>query len=159
MIITVPVVFVLLESPTRAYFLLQRAPGLCNDRFDGVFSLPGGKVEPHETLREAACREALEEVGVAIAQDDLEFVHLGNHFATPTKKIIATIFRARRWSGTASNLELERHTMAAWFTADILPVNLCPFVAAYMQGAVFSENLLALTPLSARGQRVSCATE
>ncbi len=62
--ITVPVVFILLEQPNGAFFLLERAPRLHNDRFDGLFSLPGGKVELHETLREAACREAYEEIGI-----------------------------------------------------------------------------------------------
>jgi len=33
---------------------------------DGLFSLPGGRVETGETLQEAAIREVMEEVGIAI---------------------------------------------------------------------------------------------
>lgn len=33
---------------------------------DGLFSLPGGRVEPGESLREAAIREVMEEVGLTI---------------------------------------------------------------------------------------------
>ncbi len=33
---------------------------------DGLFSLPGGRVEPGESLRDAAIREVMEEIGIAI---------------------------------------------------------------------------------------------
>jgi 8-oxo-dGTP pyrophosphatase MutT (NUDIX family) len=42
---------------------------------DGSFSIPAGGLEAGETIGAVAIREAYEEVGVRIAQDDLRYVH------------------------------------------------------------------------------------
>jgi 8-oxo-dGTP pyrophosphatase MutT (NUDIX family) len=153
MIITVPVVFVLLEQPNGACLLLQRAYGLHNDRFDGVFSLPGGKVDPHETLREAARREVFEEIGVKISLEDLEFMHVGNHFAHEAKKIIGVIFRVRSWQEEPVNREPERHIAMEWFMPSAFPENVCPFVKAATSGALFSEQLVVISHRSQNNER------
>lgn len=45
-------------------FLIGRRPqGL---PLAGLWEFPGGKVEPHETARQAAAREALEETGITV---------------------------------------------------------------------------------------------
>lgn len=44
-----------------AILLLRRAKA----PYQGLFSLPGGKIHPGESVTEAACREALEETGLA----------------------------------------------------------------------------------------------
>lgn len=40
-------------------------------RWDGVFGFPGGNVDPGETLRQACVREADEEIGAKIKEDQL----------------------------------------------------------------------------------------
>jgi 8-oxo-dGTP pyrophosphatase MutT (NUDIX family) len=42
----------------------------------GFFALPGGTVERHETVKQAACRKAEEEIGVRIAESDLSVIHM-----------------------------------------------------------------------------------
>jgi 8-oxo-dGTP pyrophosphatase MutT (NUDIX family) len=44
--------------------------------FPGNWVMPGGKVDPGETLRQAACRELHEEVGIDAREEQLELVCL-----------------------------------------------------------------------------------
>ncbi len=69
---------------------------------DGLFSLPGGRVETGETLQEAAIREVMEEVGIAIEitgfADHAEIIeHDGD--GTPLVHYVVCCFAARWISG------------------------------------------------------------
>jgi ADP-ribose pyrophosphatase YjhB (NUDIX family) len=55
-----------------------------------LWTLPGGKVRPRESLHQAAKREVLEETGLKI--DSLSFVR---YFDRSQKGVIAFLFRAR----------------------------------------------------------------
>lgn len=69
---------------------------------DGLFSLPGGRVEPGETLREAAVREVMEEVGVAIEitgfADHAEIIE-HDASGTPLVHYVVCCFAARWIAG------------------------------------------------------------
>ena len=43
---------------------------------DGSWGVPGGSLDPNETIAEAAARETYEEVGILINPEDLELVHV-----------------------------------------------------------------------------------
>ena len=63
--------------PTGVHVVLERNGEVLMMRragtgfFDGLYSLPGGHVEPGESLRAAAVRELSEETGVRVRPDAL----------------------------------------------------------------------------------------
>lgn len=69
---------------------------------DGMFSLPGGRVETGETLQEAAIREVMEEVGIAIEitgfADHAEIIEHDVH-GNPLVHYVVCCFAARWISG------------------------------------------------------------
>lgn len=67
----------------------------------GLFSLPGGRVEPGETLAEAARREALEETGLAVGIVGLAHLQevIGRDPAGDLAYHVVVCAFAARWQG------------------------------------------------------------
>lgn len=86
----------------------------------GLYCLPGGHIDGGETARQAAIREAQEEVGVTITEDQLEFVHLF-HRKGKTEEIFAIVFLVKEWQGECVNKEPEKHDELRWCSLDALP--------------------------------------
>lgn len=93
------------------------------DWASGYWNFPGGLLEENETLIAAAAREAHEEVGVTIDQNDLQLVHVmqTRKTATHNKEILGFYFMATKWHGTTHNKEPHRHSEIGWFAIDNLP--------------------------------------
>lgn len=90
-------------------------------RQDGKYSLPAGHVEGSESFREAAAREAKEEINVDVTADDLKHVftmhrHCGDHIR------VDVFFEAIKWSGMPKNNEPEFHSRLEWFSDSELPL-------------------------------------
>lgn len=66
---------------------------------DGCWNLPSGKLEAGETISHAAVREGMEEIGVHIAEDDLEFVHLMHYRNHLGDARMGVFFTVRQWKG------------------------------------------------------------
>lgn len=89
----------------------------------GRWGLPGGKVDPYETVREATSREIREELGIIIDPTELLCVvdqidrAAGHHW-------IAPVFRVDRFGGMPAIMEPDALSDLGWFELDGLPADL-----------------------------------
>ncbi len=84
----------------------------------GGWYLPAGRVEPGETLRDAAIRETLEESGVEV---ELEGLIRVEHTPHPKGTRFRFFFLARPVGDPSPRTEPNEHTLgAAWKTPDEL---------------------------------------
>ena len=95
--------------------------------FDGLLSLPGGHVEPGESVVMAAMREMREELAVEVAGDDLHMVGVV-HRRSDTNRI-DFFMRAARWAGTPVRAEPDKCAALQWVARDALPADTVPYVA------------------------------
>ena|SRR5690554_1384315 len=82
---------VLLKDPAGRVLLVRHAYGLRR------WTLPGGIVEPDETMEDAAVREAREEIGVRVRLDGLHGSYLVHGMNRPA--ILAHVYRASTLEG------------------------------------------------------------
>jgi 8-oxo-dGTP pyrophosphatase MutT (NUDIX family) len=86
---------------------------------DGAWHVPAGHLEAGESVVQALIREAKEEVGVAIAAEDVEFAHIMHSSSSGGRA--AFFFAVRQWDGTPENREPKKCGELAWFSLDALP--------------------------------------
>lgn len=86
-----------------------------NRRYGG-FCLPGGKVDPGETPRDAAVRELWEETGLRILESDLVWLFAGDSATESGREV--HVFWARVASGNPQTV--EENTVVQWLTLDDL---------------------------------------
>jgi ADP-ribose pyrophosphatase YjhB (NUDIX family) len=104
--------------------LLMRRAG--TGFFDGLYSLPGGHVEPGESLRQTAVREMREETGLSI--DPQALVNVGVVHRNSDSNRIDFFLRATLWSGEPRICETDKCDALAWFDRANLPGDTVPYV-------------------------------
>ena len=86
----------------------------------GCWSLPGGKVDPFETVQTAVRREIFEELGIEMVGERLLCVvdqidrAQGDHWVAP-------VFLAREFKGEPEIREHQKHSDLGWFPLNDLP--------------------------------------
>jgi 8-oxo-dGTP diphosphatase len=104
--------------------LLQRRP--VHKHHGGLWELPGGKVEPGETPRQALARELAEELAIRIDPQALEPALLADE--TLERHVVLLLYRLQ-WAGGAI-VPLERQEWG-WFAPldagrlDLAPMDRC----------------------------------
>jgi 8-oxo-dGTP diphosphatase len=98
---------------------------------NGVYGIPGGIVEVHETPPTAAVREALEEAEIEV---ELEYV-IGTYLLTGGgwPDIFATVYKASITRGTPTAGDANEIKSILWRSADDLPSPLVSDAEAAIQ--------------------------
>jgi 8-oxo-dGTP diphosphatase len=98
---------------------------------DGLLGLPSGKVEREESPLRAVIREAYEEVGVVLAEEEVSFLSL---VLTEEEGISWEHHFFLGWIGyqEPENREPDRCKGLAWISIDDLPNGIIPFVRAVL---------------------------
>ncbi|MCK0506362.1 NUDIX hydrolase [Aromatoleum anaerobium] len=117
-------VHVIVERNGEVLLLRRAGTGF----FDGLYSLPGGHVEPGESLLEAAVREMCEETGLCLHADALEYVGVV-HRRSDTNRVDFFV-RAKRFTGEPQIREPDKCDGLGWFGRDGLPAATVPYIRA-----------------------------
>jgi 8-oxo-dGTP diphosphatase len=121
-------VFLLLTRQDHVLLGLRQGTGFA----DGQWNLPSGKAEPGEGAVAAIIREAREEIGIQLTEDEVNFaatVHCRN---TDTDSRVGLFFQATaRPSPLAAPYNAEPHKCAkiAWHPMAMLPATTMPYSA------------------------------
>ncbi len=86
----------------------------------GCWGLPGGKVDPFESLGQAVRREIQEELGIVI--EDASLLCVVELIDRPgDEHWVAPVYRVAQFGGEPANLEPQKHAGFGWFPLDALP--------------------------------------
>ena len=108
---------------------------------DGQYSVPAGHLDGGETVRRAAAREALEEVGVRIEEDQIRFTSVMHRREGDER--VDFFVHVQTWAGEPFNAEPEKCDDLRWVEVRHLPGNTIPYVrraiANHFAGVYFDE--------------------
>lgn len=108
---------------------------------DGNYSVPAGHVDGNEKVTQAMIREALEETGIIVQEENLRMIHTMHRKSDEER--IDFFFEAAQWKGEPKIMEPDKCDELRWFPIDRLPDNMIPYVKTaienYQTKIVFSE--------------------
>lgn len=117
---------------------------LIKNRKCGLYTCAGGKFDGDEPATQALIREAREELGICLHQEDLKIVHIVHaRQGGGDVETIGIFIEASAWEGELCNMEPEKHEDIAWFNRNALPQNTRPslvhVLAILERGYFYSE--------------------
>jgi ADP-ribose pyrophosphatase YjhB (NUDIX family) len=119
--VTGDVHLLLLDAEGRVLFGRRQNTGF----EDGAYHVPSGHLEAGESVVGALIREAKEEVGVSIAPEHVEFVHVMHNSSGSGR--VAFFFKVQQREGTPENREPDKCSELRWFPLDSLPGQLIDY--------------------------------
>ena len=123
----IPAAYVVLRADDgRVLLQLRQNTGYLDDHWAiGA----AGHVEAGESVFEAGCREAAEELGVEISPDGLEplcVLHRTGNSRNPIDERVDFFFQCRRWQGEPRRREPDYAAELRWVSLDALPEPVVP---------------------------------
>lgn len=108
------------DNNEEILFQKRKNTGYC----DGYYDLSAsGHVDDNESMKRAMCREAKEELGIDIKEEDLEFVCI-IHINFNGRIYYNGYFKTDRWCGEPIINEPEKNEELKWFNINNLPSNI-----------------------------------
>jgi len=98
---------------------------------DGQYSVPAGHLDGGETVIAAARREALEEVGVRIEPQDIEFSSVLHRLDGEER--VDFFVNIHKWDGEPANTEPDKCDEIRWVKMEQLPANTIPYIRQALQ--------------------------
>jgi 8-oxo-dGTP diphosphatase len=129
----IPAAYVALRRGDDVLLLLRANTGY----MDGYWAMPAGHVEQGESVTQAAVREVREEIGVEIAETDLEPVtamHRTGGNGQPIDERVDFFFTTTRWTGEPRLMETDKAGGLGWYSLDDLPDPVVPHEARVLAG-------------------------
>ncbi|MDQ0418621.1 ADP-ribose pyrophosphatase YjhB (NUDIX family) [Croceifilum oryzae] len=121
---TAPVTIHLLLMKEDAILLLRRY----NTGYeDGNYSVVAGHLDGRETVKQAAIREAKEEAGVDILEEDVEMVSVMHRIEGYERVDFFAVIR--EWEGEIVNLGPHKCDDLRFFPLGDLPSNVIPYIS------------------------------
>lgn len=93
---------------------------------DGQYSVPAGHLDGGETVVAAAMREALEEVGVRMEPQNLQYASVMHRLDGDER--VDFFVHVQKWEGEPVNAEPEKCDDIRWASVDDLPANTIPYI-------------------------------
>ncbi|MBA4493377.1 NUDIX domain-containing protein [Paenactinomyces guangxiensis] len=93
---------------------------------DGNYSVVAGHLDGGETVKQAAVREAKEEAGVQLKEEDVEMVGVMHRKAGDERVDFFAV--VRNWEGEIQNLEPHKCDDLRFFPFNELPANMIPYI-------------------------------
>lgn len=116
------VYLVLQREDGQVLLLLRQNTGFC----DGQYGLPAGHVDGNERLHDAMIREAKEEAGVDVQEQDLQLIHTMHRHSGDHERV-DFFFLCTKWEGEVTNVEPHKCKELAWYSLDKLPSNIIEY--------------------------------
>lgn len=120
-------------------FQKRKNTGYCDDFYDMCAS---GHVDENESMKQAMCREAKEELGITIKEEDLEFVCI-IHKNCKNVVYYNGYFKTKAWIGEPTIKEPEKNEELKWININKLPNNVIDdrivAIENYKKGIKYSE--------------------
>ncbi|MFE2726490.1 NUDIX domain-containing protein [Kitasatospora sp. NPDC059327] len=97
---------------------------------NGMWHLPAGHMQTRETVTGAMCREAEEELGIRIAEEDLVLLHTLHHLDPDDgRSRLQLFFRPLRHTGRIRNEEPHKCEELRRWPLHALPADTVPYTA------------------------------
>jgi len=121
-------VFLLLTRQDQVLLGLRQGTGFA----DGQWNLPSGKAESGESAVAAVIREAREEIGIRLTEDEINFAATVHWRNSDTDTRVGLFFQATARQSPADapyNAEPHKCAKIAWYPMTMLPARTMPYSA------------------------------
>lgn len=98
-----------------------------NCSFSDMYGTIGGHIDGGEKISTAIIREAKEEIGIDIKEEDLTLLTIC-HSNAGSKEYLQFYFKSSKWSGDIKNMEHDKCDHIKSFDIDKLPENIVPYL-------------------------------